>query len=88
MMFDPPYPCREMPTRGCPDSYGGVCGDRPCARYESEDPAPWCICPPIETTALGQAKPSYTRGLNLHCPVHGGELEPDVAKAIEEARAA
>lgn len=30
-----------MPTRGCPPSYGGECGERPCARYESEDETPW-----------------------------------------------
>lgn len=33
-MFDPEFPCREMPTRACPGSYDGLCGDRPCARYE------------------------------------------------------
>lgn len=33
--------CREMPTRRCPAAYGGPCGDRPCARFESEDPAVW-----------------------------------------------
>lgn len=40
-IFDPAFPCRVMPTRHCPDSYGDVCGDRPCARYESEDETPW-----------------------------------------------
>jgi hypothetical protein len=38
---DPDHPCRVMPTRGCPPSYAGVCGPRPCARYESEDETPW-----------------------------------------------
>lgn len=38
----PVFPCREMPTRHCPASYGEICGDdRPCARYESEDETPW-----------------------------------------------
>lgn len=37
----PEHPCRIMETRHCPDSYQGVCGDRPCARFESEDEAPW-----------------------------------------------
>jgi hypothetical protein len=39
--FDPEYPCREMATRHCPAVYESVCGDRPCARFESEDPTPW-----------------------------------------------
>lgn len=39
--FEPRYPCREMPTRHCPVSYDNVCGDRPCARFESSDEAPW-----------------------------------------------
>lgn len=38
---DPEHPCRIMPSRACPLSYEGVCGERPCARYESEDEAPW-----------------------------------------------
>ncbi|MFE3169309.1 hypothetical protein [Streptomyces sp. NPDC059224] len=33
--------CRRMETRTCPESYNGPCGDRPCARFESEDPTPW-----------------------------------------------
>lgn len=33
--------CRRMETRTCPPSYNGPCGDRPCARFESNDPAPW-----------------------------------------------
>lgn len=38
---DPVHPCRRMLTRHCPASYGDVCGDRPCARFESDDPTPW-----------------------------------------------
>lgn len=38
---DANVPCRIMPTRGCPPVYDGLCGDRPCARFESEDEAPW-----------------------------------------------
>jgi hypothetical protein len=87
-MFDPLHPCREMPTRGCPEQYGDVCGDRPCARYESEDPAPWCTCPLVETTPPSGGKPWFTRARWSGCPVHGGELDPDTAKATEEARAA
>ncbi|WNI15561.1 hypothetical protein [Actinacidiphila sp. ITFR-21] len=34
--------CRVIETRTCPDSYDGQpCGDRPCARFESDDPTPW-----------------------------------------------
>jgi hypothetical protein len=39
--FDPDIPCRILPTRTCPESYGESCGDRPCARYESEAEEPW-----------------------------------------------
>lgn len=39
--MEPEHPCREMPTRHCPAVYEAVCGDRPCARYESDDEAPW-----------------------------------------------
>ncbi|MFC8361103.1 hypothetical protein ACFUIY_14670 [Streptomyces griseorubiginosus] len=33
--------CRLMETRTCPESYGSSCGERPCARFESDDPMPW-----------------------------------------------
>jgi hypothetical protein len=33
--------CRRMETRTCPESYNGPCGERPCARFESDDPTPW-----------------------------------------------
>lgn len=33
--------CRRMETRTCPESYSGPCGDRPCARFESDDTTPW-----------------------------------------------
>lgn len=39
--MDPVFPCRVMPTRHCPAMYAEVCGDRPCARFESEDDGPW-----------------------------------------------
>lgn len=39
--FEPVHPCREMPTRHCPAAIDAVCGDRPCARYESDDETPW-----------------------------------------------
>lgn len=37
----PTHSCRQMPTRNCPAAYGAVCGDRPCARFESDDETPW-----------------------------------------------
>lgn len=37
----PLHPCRQLPTRHCPAVFEGVCGDRPCARYESDDASPW-----------------------------------------------
>lgn len=39
--MEPIYACRECPTRHCPVSYDAVCGERPCARFESEDSEPW-----------------------------------------------
>lgn len=41
MMDDLKFPCRLIPTRSCPKSYNSVCGERPCARLESEDETPW-----------------------------------------------
>lgn len=38
---DADHTCRIMETRTCPPTYNGPCGDRPCARFESEDPTPW-----------------------------------------------
>lgn len=33
--------CRRWPTRRCPAVYEGGCGDRPCARFESDSEEPW-----------------------------------------------
>jgi hypothetical protein len=33
--------CRVMLTRRCPPRYHGPCGERPCARFESDDLSPW-----------------------------------------------
>lgn len=41
MLIEPEFPCRIMETRSCPDIYMGICGERPCARYESDHPEPW-----------------------------------------------
>jgi hypothetical protein len=32
--------CRQMESRTCPESYNGPCGDRPCARFETNDTTP------------------------------------------------
>lgn len=39
--FEHEFPCRLIPTRHCPKVYKDVCGDRPCARLESDDETPW-----------------------------------------------
>jgi hypothetical protein len=39
--FAPVHPCRRMSSRHCPVVYEDVCGDRPCARFESDDETPW-----------------------------------------------
>jgi len=39
--FRPVHPCRRLSTRHCPAVYEAVCGDQPCARYESDDETPW-----------------------------------------------
>ncbi|WP_314411406.1 hypothetical protein [Streptomyces sp. DSM 40484] len=55
----PPHPadgatCRVMETRTCPESYNGPCGERPCARFESDDPTPWLA--PSDTPAPDAVK--------------------------------
>jgi hypothetical protein len=39
--YEPKYPCRIMEIRHCPAIYKSICGDSPCARFESEDETPW-----------------------------------------------
>lgn len=51
-MTDPEHPCRVMPTRSCPRAYAGVCGDRPCARFESDDETPWLPELPAQAATL------------------------------------
>lgn len=48
--------CRRMETRTCPQPYNGPCGERPCARFESDDPAPWLDT--AETPAAADDAPS------------------------------
>ena len=40
MRENPENPCRNMPTRSCPDIYENGCGTRPCARFEMNDILP------------------------------------------------
>lgn len=53
--MDPVFPCRIMCTRHCPARYEAVCGERPCARYESEDYWPW-LAEVAETCELIQLR--------------------------------
>lgn len=83
---EPTHPCRVMPTRRCPDVYNDVCGDRPCARFESDDETPWlaelhdpeCTCP-REIRPLGRlygvsmGKGWVRLDTDFRCPVHGGQ---------------
>jgi hypothetical protein len=39
--FEPVHPCRILETRACPSVYNDVCGDNPCARFESDDVDVW-----------------------------------------------
>ncbi|WP_405554293.1 hypothetical protein [Streptomyces sp. NBC_01171] len=58
-----PPACRIMETRTCPPSYNGPCGDRPCARFESDDPAPWQDSPAADEDAVRTARRSNLRDL-------------------------
>lgn len=33
--------CRILDARQCPSQWSAGCGDRPCARFESDDETPW-----------------------------------------------
>lgn len=48
------HPCRIMETRTCPQSYGAACGERPCARFESDDETPWHAEPRLARPAEGE----------------------------------
>lgn len=52
--FEPIHACRELPTRHCPAVYNAVCGERPCARFEAKDEAPWL--PEIEAGQTAKAE--------------------------------
>lgn len=51
--------CRRMETRTCPPSYNGPCGDRPCARFESDDETPWLDPTKVAPNRLRQHLPPY-----------------------------
>ncbi|MEV8042426.1 hypothetical protein AB0P02_01095 [Streptomyces griseoluteus] len=58
--------CRRMKTLTCPESYNGPCGDRLCARFESDDPAPWAdtpAAPAADEDAERTARRASTRNL-------------------------
>lgn len=50
--------CRVMDTRTCPPAYNGPCGDRPCARFESDDPTPWLDTAPAAEPPADDADPA------------------------------
>jgi hypothetical protein len=52
----PLYPCREAPGRDCPPSYNGVCGDRLCARFESDDESVWRSCGAWSSSSQGSTR--------------------------------
>jgi hypothetical protein len=55
--------CTILPTRKCPKSYGDEgCGDRLCARFESDDETPW-----LPEICLGR---NMDCGRSLPCPDH------------------
>jgi hypothetical protein len=75
--------CRVMETRTCPASYAGPCGDRPCARFEYDDPTPWTgdDAPPEPTTSnitdwatsIDEQCPAQYRGDSPHLSRPSGE---------------
>ncbi|GGQ48651.1 hypothetical protein [Streptomyces asoensis] len=55
---EPEAACRVMDTRTCPPTYNGPCGDRPCARFESDDPTPWLDTAPAAEPPADDADPA------------------------------
>lgn len=62
--------CRVMETRTCP---AGPCHG-PCARFESDDPAPWSRadyrCGRCGHTFTATTKDDYVRARQLHAGAH------------------
>lgn len=71
--MQPVHPCRQIPTRHCPAVYGAECGDRPCARFESEDETPWL---PELPAAARPAEPDVTPPDPSGRIVDGGPVQP------------
>ncbi|MGW4525153.1 hypothetical protein [Amycolatopsis sp. NPDC004378] len=71
--MEPVHPCRQIPTRHCPAVYDDVCGDRPCARFESEDETPWL---PELPAAKRPAEPDVTPPDPSGRIVDGGPVQP------------
>lgn len=73
----PSATCRRVPTCTCPPSYNGPCGDRPCARFESDDPTPWTAdagptTPRLDALRAGQPLQFCSPLVNADCPGHTG----------------
>ncbi len=78
--------CRVMETRTCPAPYAGPCGDeRPCARFESDDPTPWLdtaipSAPAEHDTATTAEQLALLRQAVLDIDAHAtpvGQADPD-----------
>jgi hypothetical protein len=93
-----PVACRRMDTRTCPPS--GPCPG-PCARFESDDPAPWeQLAQPVTETAVatGGAGTIFTLpggiqpaapapGIHVHVNVTPGHVADAVRRVLREDRA-
>lgn len=75
--------CRIMETRTCPTSYAGECGDRPCARFESDDPAPWTDQAPADDEEALRTARRDQLGLLLS-RAGRGVLTPDEATLLRQ----
>ncbi|MEW2568389.1 hypothetical protein [Streptomyces sp. NPDC047070] len=70
--------CRVIETRPCPASYAGPCGERPCARFESDDPTPWLdtATPPAPTEHSASATEGLLRQAALDIDAHAAGGTP------------
>lgn len=80
--------CRVLPSRTCPPSYGS-CGDRPCARFETDDPTPWttspaaAAAPPPQCTATITAMDHVNPDRIIRCEKPTGHYDFDDRPAPE-----
>jgi hypothetical protein len=79
--MQPVHPCRQIPTRHCPAVYDAECGDRPCARFESEDETPWL---PELPAAKRPAEPDVTPPDPSGRIVDHGLVQPFTDTDLEE----